>query len=421
MALFRWIAEKLLGPAKRDVSRLENDDLDLVDESVDLSGGPLKPGHHRKALRDRRLLPKRKASGFSPFKRKRYFSQEEAYRLFSRTQRTNNRRLRDLLPDFDQLNRLGLPRWETESDLASALGLTLPQLHHFAIHRYRDRVSHYVTFRVAKRSGGERLIMAPKKKLKEIQRKVLRKVLDQLPTPSHAHGFVKGRSVRSGADKHAGKKVVVKLDLADFFGTVTFPRVRGFFIGLGYGYPVATSLAVLTTACERQPVKVEDVLYQVPVGERHCIQGAPTSPALCNQIARKMDNRLNGLAQKIGFEYTRYADDLTFSGDDASKVKHLLSLARKIIEDEGFKIRPDKTRIMRAGGRQQVTGVTVNKVVGLSRKERRKLRALLHRLQNEAKPDPGELARARGKLAYLAMLNLDQAQALRERYPLFGN
>lgn len=419
MALFRWLADKIFGPPKRDVSRLENDDLDLIDESVDLSGGPLKPGHQRRALRDRRLLPKRKPSGFSPFKKKRHFTQDEAERLFSRTQRTNNRKLRDLLPDLDQLNRLKLPRWESEAELASALGLTLPQLQHYAIHRYRDRVNHYLTFRVPKRNGGQRLIMAPKKRLKKLQRTLLRRVLDQLPVPEHAHGFLKGRSIRSGADKHAGKKVVLKLDLADFFGSVTFPRVRGFFIALGYGYPVATSLAVLTTACERQPVKFEEAIYQVPVGERYCVQGAPTSPALCNQIARKMDNRLHGLARKLGFDYTRYADDLTFSGDDPSKLKHLLGLARKIIEDEGFQIRPDKTRIMRAGGSQKVTGVTVNQVVGMSRKERRRLRALLHRLQNESNPDPGELARARGKLAYLAMLNPDQAEALRRGHPLF--
>jgi RNA-directed DNA polymerase len=419
MALFRWIADLVLGPPKRDVSRLEGDDVDVLEETVDLSGGPLKPGHHRRALRDRRLLPKRKPSGLSPLKKKPIMSGQESARLFSRTHRTANRGVRDLLPDLDQLSRFHLPHWKNEEELAEGLGLSVSQLQHYSIHRFQDRVSHYITFRVPKQKGGERLIMAPKTRLKALQRKVLEQILNRLPAPTHAHGFVKGRSVKTGAQIHVGKKVVVKLDLADFFGSVTFQRVRGLFIALGYGYPVATTLAVLTTECERQRVSQQGRIFHVPVGERHCVQGAPTSPALCNQIARKMDNRLHGLAQKLGFSFTRYADDLTFSGDDSDQVKSLLRLAQKIIVDEGFQLRQDKTRILRQGGHQQVTGVTVNQTLGLSRKTRRQLRAFLHRLQKADTPDPQELAQARGKLAYLAMLNPTQAEALKTRYPLF--
>ena len=418
MALLRWIADKLFGPPKRDLSRLENNDVDLVDESVDLSGGPLKPGHHRKSLRDRRLLPKRKASGLSPLKRVKLFSKEQSDRLFSRTMRTSNRNVRDLTEDEDQLHRYGLPLWKSEHDLASALSLSVKELRHFSIHRFQDKVCHYVLFRIAKARGGHRLIMAPKTRLKKIQREILRQVLEKLPPPPHAHGFVKGRSVKTGASQHVGKKVVVKMDLADFFPSVTFPRVRGLFLALGYSFPVATTLAVLCTECERQRVKQGDDLFHVPVGERHCVQGAPTSPALCNQIARKLDNRLHGLALKLGFTYTRYADDLTFSGDNPEKLKSLLGLTRKIIEDEGFRLHSKKTRILHSGGHQHVTGVTVNQALGLSKKERRRLRAELHQLSLNPQPDPQQIARLKGKLAYLEMLNPEQAARLRAKYPL---
>lgn len=419
MALFRWIADKLFGPPKRDISRLEDSDVELVEEAVDLSGGPLKPGHRRRALRDRRLLPKRKASGFSPLKRQAILDRATADRLFSKTQRTSNRNIRDLMADVEQLKLYDLPVWKTEADLAADLGLTLGELHHFSTHKFRERVCHYITFRLPKNKGGERLIMAPKRKLKAIQRKLLKQVLNKLPVPKQAHGFVRGRSVKSGAEAHVGKAVVVKMDLANFFGTVTYPRVRGFFIALGYSYSVATTLAVLCTECERQRVVLDQDIFHAPVGERHCVQGAPTSPAICNQIARRLDHRLQGLAKKLGFAYTRYADDLTFSGDEVDKVKSLLGLARKIILSEGFELRADKTKVLHQGGGQKVTGVTVNQVLGLSRKERRQIRALLHRLQNEQSPDPAELAHARGKIAYLRMLNPEQADALVKKFPLF--
>jgi RNA-directed DNA polymerase len=419
MALFRWIADKLFGPPKRDVSRLEEDDVDAIDESVDLSGGPLKPGHRRRALRDRRLLPKRRASGLSPLRRKkkRLLEVEEAARLFSATQLTRDRGIRDLAPDEQQLSRLGLPLWLTERDVAAALGVSLKELYHFSIHRHRSKVSHYVTFAIPKRTGGERLIMAPKTRLKALQRSLLTLLLEKLPVPPQAHAFCKGRSIKTGAAAHVGKAVVVKMDLENFFPSVTFPRVRGLFISLGYSYPVATTLAVLCTECERQPVLVEDQLYQVPVGRRHCVQGAPTSPAICNQIAARLDHRLAGLARKLGFSYTRYADDLVFSGDDASKVKSLLGLARRIVGDEGFRVNPKKTAIRRQASRQTVTGVVVNQTLGLSRQERRKMRAQIHRLSQQSTVDPGEQRVLMGRLAYLHMLNPEQAASLRRQLP----
>ncbi len=420
MGFFHWLKGLFAGDPTRDVSRLEQgvDALDATAEAVDMTGPPLREGAQRRAWRDPRLVPKRRRVG-AP--RKRVMSAQEAARLFSPSMRTRHRGVRDLLPDEEQLARYGLPLWRTEEELAAALELSPGQLRSFAAHRQRERRPDYVTFALPKRSGGERLIMAPKRRLKAAQRRLNRLLVDLLPVSEHAHGFRRGRSVRSGAEPHVGRAVVLHMDLADFFGTVHVGRVRGLMLALGYGYPVAASIALLTTTPPRQPVKVEGDLFHVPVGPRVCPQGAPTSPGLCNAIVLRMDRRLAGLARKLDFAYTRYADDLAFSGDDLGAIQALRAGARRIVAAEGFKLNSGKERVMRRGRRQQVTGVVVNDTAGLSRTERRRMRAAAHQLGRQLEaggaPDPARLARLRGQLAYLQMLNPEQAGALRARLP----
>jgi RNA-directed DNA polymerase len=329
--------------------------------------------------------------------------------------RTRSRNLRDLITDEQQLQRYNLPIWNTEDDVAKAVGISLKELWFFAIHRERERQRHYVTFAIPKRSGGKRLIMAPKRRLKAIQRRLVNLVVDKLPVSEHAHAFRRGRSIRTGAEAHVEKRLVLKLDLKDFFPSVTFARVRGLLIAYGYSFPVATTLAVLMTEAERQPVEVEGEIFHVPVGPRHCVQGAPTSPGLCNALVLKLDRRLAGLAKKHNLAYTRYADDLCFSGDLNRHAARKIHLAvGRIVEAEGFKLNADKTHLMTRGNRQTVTGVVVNQTLGLSRQERRRLRAAAHQLGRNTLPDPDGRLRLwlQGKLAYLSMLNKDQAARL---------
>jgi RNA-directed DNA polymerase len=334
----------------------------------------------------------------------------DARRWFSATLRTRARRLRELATDEAQLARYGLPVWRTETDVAQALGLDVKTLRHFSVHSARDRSSHYVVFTVPKRSGGERLIMAPKTRLKAIQRRLLRILVGRLPVSEYAHGFVPRHSVRSNAGPHVAKRVVLRLDIHDFFPSLHIGRVRGLLIALGYDYQVATVLAVLMTEAPRQRVSAGESVCFAPVGPRTCPQGAPTSPGLSNALLVKMDRRLAGLARKHGFSYTRYADDMTFSGDDLEKVHALRHLAGRIVRDEGFVLNREKTRVMRRGTRQTVTGVTVNDVLGLSRQQRRRLRAALHQAsQWEGGGLPTPL---RGMLAYVSMLNREQAARL---------
>ena len=336
----------------RDTSGLDADSGRSIEvaEEIDTSGGPLKPNHLRRSLRDPRLLPKAQPKVdpkrfWKRPERKRVMSADEANRLFSRALRTRDRRLRDLAIDEEQLQRYGLPVWRGEEDVARALDLSVSQLRHYSIHRDRETTPHYVTFAVPKRRGGARLIHAPKRRLKAIQRQLLAQLVCRLPVSDSAHGFREQRSVGSNAQPHVGKQVVVKFDLRDCFPTIHFGRVRGLLIAYGYSYPVATALSVLMTEAPRQPVLAEGKTYHVPVGPRVCVQGAPTSPGLCNAVLVRLDRRLAGLASRLGADYTRYADDLTISGN-RNIVGTLLKAVPSIVVDEGFEVHrnPEQAR-----------------------------------------------------------------------------
>lgn len=402
MSFWDWLRQRLWGtPPERDVSRLSGQG-DSPRERVDTSGGPLKPEHRRKALRDRRLFPKARA----PLgKRPKVMEWGEAQRLFSDTMRTRNRQIRDLLCDEEQLRRLGLPLWRNEVELALALEVRPRQLMSYAFHTYEEAHPHYVAFSRLKRDGSPRVILAPKRRLKALQRKLCALLVERLPVSEQAHGFRKGRSIVSGARLHVGKRVVVSFDVENFFPRCTWYRVRGLLLAYGYSYPVATVLALLTSECERQPVDWDGHLMQVPIGPRYCVQGAPTSPGLANALALKLDRRLQGLARKLGMHFTRYADDLTFSGDDPARVGVLLRAVAAIADEEGFSLKRSKTRVMRSGRRQTVTGLVVNRELTLPREQRRRLRAELHRSQEANRV-------LLGRLAFLWMIHPAQASQL---------
>lgn len=325
---------------------------------------------------------------------------------------TGKLELKDLKTDDAQLNRLGLPVWHDLKEIAADLQMEARLVYGYSTHRIRQLKPHYLTFAVKKRSGALRLIHAPKKKLKALLRKLNEVLVSKLPVSPHAHGFLKKRSIATNARQHVGKPVVIKLDIQDCFPSIRYSRVLGYLIGVGYGYPVARALAVMMTEAPRQPVEWQGTIFHVPTGPRACVQGSPTSPGICNAILRRLDFRMAGLARKNGFVYSRYADDLVFSGTDLTKSKKIITLASRIAREERLPVNPDKTKVMRSGQRQKVTGVTVNETMGLSRKERRRLRAALHQQSKTSNPDPKKKQQLEGKIAYLRMLNPDQAKAL---------
>ncbi len=285
--------------------------------------------------------------------------------------------------DAARLQRYQLPILRTEQELADWLGIPLARLRWFTYDRPADTTWHYARYVIPKRSGGQRVILAPKRELKALQRKVLDGIVARVPVAPAAHGFVRGRSIISNAQPHVGKQIVLKLDLQDFFPGITFPRVRGLFLSLGYPFSVAATLALLCTEYDREPFERGNTRYFISIGPRHLVQGAPTSPGLANLVAWRLDRRLQGLAQKHGFTYTRYADDLTFSGNAPDAALRLRLAAERIITDEQFQVNQAKTRIARQATRQIVTGLVVNASLGTPRQLRRRLRAILHNAQKE--------------------------------------
>ena len=235
-----------------------------------------------------------------------------------------------------------------------------------------------------------------------------------------AHGFITGRSILTNAREHAGHAIVVNLDLTDFFPSIGFPRVRSVFQRTGYSPAVATILALLCTECPRRVMEYDGVTYHVATGPRGLPQGACTSPSLSNQVARRLDRRLSGLATKLGIAYTRYADDLTFSGDGEleDRIGYLMARVRHIAEDEGFVVNEAKSRVLRRNAAQIVTGLVVNDRPGVARKEVRRLRAILNRARTEGlerqnrEHRPNFVAWLRGKIAFVAMARPDVGAVL---------
>ena len=303
-----------------------------------------------------------------------------------------------------------LPSLDTPQQLAEALGLTIPQLRSLAYHRDAATSLHYSRFTIPKRDGTERPIWAPKKRLKAAQRWILHNIVERLPVHGAAQGFLVGRSTLTNAAVHANPKTLLKMDVKDFFPTVTWRRVKGVFRRAGYRDGMSTLLALVCTEAPREVVQLDGKTYFVSLGPRCLPQGAPTSPALTNALCLRLDRRLAGLAAKLGWRYSRYADDLTFSlpADHAGKPRlgALIGCVARVVKAEGFEVKDQKTRVHRSGGRQAVTGLVVNGegTPRAPRKLKREVRAALHNLKNGKPLKEGEsVERLTGFAAYIFM------------------
>lgn len=220
----------------------------------------------------------------------------------------------------------------------------------FGIEKYKS----YTTFKIPKKNGGVRLIEAPDERMKMVQYWIKENILDKFSVSKYAKGFVKGVSICHNALPHVRKEVIINIDLKDFFPSIKYEDVFKIFKYIGYTESVSKSLTNLCT------------------NERSVLpQGAPTSPVLSNLVSLKLDARLSGLAKKICASYTRYADDITFSGS-----KHILKyqeLIKEIINDEGYQINEEKYRVRCNFQHQEVTGLTVNSKISISKKLKKEI------------------------------------------------
>ncbi len=286
-----------------------------------------------------------------------------------------------------------LPTITSVAELAHWLGVSGGDLEWFADLKGLSRahiaspLGHYTLRILAKKSGDLRLIEAPKSRLRALQRQILREILNRIPPHPAAHGFVPGRSVKSFATPHVGQAVLLRLDLQNFFPTIRAARVQTLFRTAGYPEPVADLLGGLcthvvpkklwrpTSGFSAETLSEASLLYSRP----HLPQGAPTSPALANLCAFRVDCRLTGLARSAGAVYSRYADDLAFSGGDIFKrsVQHFQTQAAAVLLEEGFDVNFRKSRVMHKGSRQALAGLTVNRRLNYPRQEYDRLKAIL--------------------------------------------
>jgi hypothetical protein len=263
-------------------------------------------------------------------------------------------------------------------ELARRLGLSVAELDAVTV-GYRE-------FTIPKRSGGTRKILAPEPKLKEVQRRILHRLLGRLKCHWAATGFNRGHSIATNAVCHAGKAVVVRLDVKDFFASTTARRVHAYFRAIGWNKQAA------------------DTLVRLCMHDGALPQGAPTSPRLSNLVNYRLDVRMAKLAEKYEGVYTRYADDIAFSfaREDHANANTVIHIVRRILDDFGYELHlRKKLQIRRRHNRQLVTGLVVNERVNLPRATRRWLRAVGHHL-------------ATGRLATLTPAQLNGWNSLRK-------
>jgi RNA-directed DNA polymerase len=330
----------------------------------------------------------------------------------------------------------GVPVIESVPDLADWFWLKQGELEWLADLkglRYKKAsplLRHYHYRVLAKRSGNIRLIEAPKPRLKEMQRQVLAQILSKIPPHPAVHGFIKRRSIKTFVASHVGRRVVLRMDMRDFFPSFAAARIQTVFRLIGYPEPVADLLGgICTNAVPRDVWNVPAfdidlvqrwdarLLYSRP----HLPQGAPTSPALANICAYRLDCRLDGLARCVGAEYTRYADDLAFSGGEAfeRRVERFSTHVAAILSEEGFTVHHRKTRIMRQGVRQHLAGLVTNQHVNVERADFDRLKATLTncvRLGPESQNRDAHLSfrsHLDGRVGFVEMINPAKGKRLR--------
>ncbi|WP_426103809.1 reverse transcriptase family protein [Massilia sp. TSP1-1-2] len=334
------------------------------------------------------------------------------------------------------LAALGLPGLPTIGELAAWLGEPVGAVDWFA-DQWRpgsdasSPLQHYHYRWLPKRSCGWRLIEIPKSRLRLIQQEILRQILDLVPPHAAAHGFRRGRSSVTHAALHACRRVVIRMDLKDFFPSIQVSRIHGLFEKLGYPPGVAATLARICV--NRTPAGAFSDRHtggSLPWAERqalktpHLPQGSPSSPALANLCAYRLDIRLEALAGALGATYSRYADDLVFSGgpdlERAAERFHVQVAAIAI--EEGFRVNTRKTRVMREGVRQQVTGVVVNRHSNIARDEYDILKATLTNCVRHGPMSQNHENRSNyrdylaGKISYVMMVNPHRASKLQRLF-----
>ena len=323
-----------------------------------------------------------------------------------------------------------IPQLVSLSDLACWLSISTAQLE-WLTDLKRINVSepgkyqHYHYSLVEKRRGGKRLIESPKSLLKDVQRIIYSGLLKKTPVHSAAHGFRQNHSCLTHAKNHVNQQYLFTYDIANCFHSIDWYRVYKVFRGLAYPDDVTKYLSGLCTSRFKgtDSILIElDDCQRKKVRKRHLAQGAPTSPVLSNIVLHRLDNRLDGLARKLDLRYSRYADDLAFSGNKHRDWRFFEPLIGSICLEEGFELNHRKSRIVRSHQRQKVTGVIVNQGINVDRRYFDQLKAVLtncirHGVEDQITYQHDDFsAHLLGRIMFVNSLNKNRGQKLLSLY-----
>ena len=313
--------------------------------------------------------------------------------------------------NISKLKKRKLPVLLDIRDISKAYNVSTKFLNWLCFHKDVSETDHYHRFKVPKRNGAFRDISSPKDYLRWMQCRLKKDIFEKLPLTKSATAYKKGGCVIKNASPHLNKKVVVKMDLKDFFFSISFARVRGYLHSLGYSSGIATVLALICCDCQREIIDYKGKKYFVAKSRRRLQQGAITSPILSNLIATNMDKRILSLIKSCDHDasYTRYADDLAISFNENFSEK-ILSLINKIIKEEGFYVNPQKFKVMREPTEKIITGIKCNgSELKLPKKYIRELRAEIYNAKRKSQPLSFS---TKGKINYVADINSKQVDKL---------
>lgn len=280
-----------------------------------------------------------------------------------------------------ELKWYGLPVIENLEDFSRATNISKHTI--YQLSKYSNK--YYKVYSIPKSNGKQREICQPSKRLKGLQAWILVNVLNKLKVSASCKGFEKGTSIADNASAHQDADVVLSMDLENFFPSIKRLKVYNVFRSIGYNSLIAT---VMTNLCTY---------------EGFLPQGSPCSPKLANIISFRLDARIQGYVGKKGIVYTRYADDLTFSGINPASVVRIIPTLKTIIKDEGFRVNKHKTRIAGIARCKTVTGLVLyDSTYGIGSEKYRKLRAKIHHLTLPIEQENIKLLyEVKGWLAYL--------------------
>ncbi|MGO7751137.1 reverse transcriptase domain-containing protein [Rhizobium ruizarguesonis] len=285
--------------------------------------------------------------------------------------------------------RTGLPYIESSSHVAAYMGIS-PSLLRQVIHK---PAYHYREFSIVKANGAERKISTPKTYLKVTQWWILDNILKHCPLNSCVHGFRSRYSYVTNAKSHQNSRHILNVDIKSFFDTIKTSQIANVYSSLGYSEGGSLALTALTSKDGVAPT------------------GAPTSPMIANLIFQSADSELMAFSESNGLIYTRYADDLTFSGQNRID-GDVLDTVKKIVQSAGFELNANKTKFMGPGDRKEVTGVVVNTELNAPREWRNWARGFLHRVRENPKDSLSEINRVRGVYGILRQFDPDHLKAL---------